>query len=156
MAQAEDDAPEGAEWRNAREGDAYSTVLRCPSTDFEEIGKCITAATARLARMTTDLGAPVPGALLVEVDATNGHLMLTWHDDDAETLFVYVELKHLWWESLEHPEGAAHFDRYAHLAICSATENFNYEADGEWRGDDNARYDVFELYQWGDAQEVRV
>lgn len=140
----------------AREEAEIDLVVRCTATDFPAIGKAILEAVSRMEQVTAGMGDGRPCELLVEVNAANGHLMLTWRDEGAAPLFAYVELKQLWRQSLDHAEGAGLFEREAHCAICDATEAFMHDAGGNWLEPGQERYRVFELFEWGEARRVLV
>lgn len=147
-------------WKKARESDAHDSVLVCNETHFQGIAPAIRALVERMEADWLALGFAKEDAVFVDVNATNGHLMLTWDKSGGGGCFYdenwpvyYLELKALWRESLDHPEGAYHFDNHAHIALCSVVEALLIEAEA---ADQPERYEFYELFEGSTNGAVRV
>lgn len=116
-------------WKKARASDERETVLMCTATQFREIAGSIAELIARMEADWVAQAHPKEAAILIDINSTEGHLMASWDIKGGGGAFTgdnwptyYLELKALWNEAESHGEGAHHFDRQAHFAICSAVE----------------------------------
>lgn len=86
-------------------------------------------------RREVDRAATVDG-VHVFADASNGTLDLRWLDDQASAVgdWIYtVRLQDLFRASLDHPEGAAHFEQVVDMAVFCLVEDYEDLCEGEER-----------------------
>ena len=147
-------------WKKARASDANETVLVCVATDFREIGNSLGELVSRMEADWLARGFCREAAIFIEINSTEGHLMVSWDikggggafsDDKWPT--YYLELKTLWQEADSHAEGAHHFDRQTHFAICSCVEDMLIAAE---LADQPELYEVYELFEGSTNGSQRV
>jgi hypothetical protein len=145
-------------WKKMRPQHEQESVLVCNDTK----GSVIALAVRELIeRMTADwlaAGHPMAEAVLMIIDATNGHIMFTWEHADGGGDFCeerwptyYLELKELWQQSLEHEAGAGHFDSEVHYALSDEVGRVLCEAEESGVEED---YIYYEKFEWGSAQRL--
>ena len=147
-------------WKKSHPDEVGESVLVCTSTSFEEISLAVREL---LERMTADwlaAGHPKAAAVFMDINATNGHIFFTWDHADGGANFYeeawptyYLELPDLWQESLEHEEGASHFDSQAHIALCIEVGRVMCEAEETGIEED---YIYYEHFEWGSAGRLVV
>jgi hypothetical protein len=148
-------------WKKARASDVRETVLKCDATSFRDITTSLTELIARMESNWLADGFPKAEAIFIDINSTNGHLMVSWDikggggafccDDNWPTF--YLELKALWQESESHADGAHHFDRQAHFAICSVAEDILIAAEEAGQPEP---YEVYELFEGSANGSQRV
>jgi hypothetical protein len=147
-------------WQKMHPEHDRESVLVCNETT----GSAIAPAVQELIeRMTADWlaeGQPMAEAVLMIIDATNGHIMFTWdHLDGGGDFYAegwptyYLELKALWQASLEHDAGAGHFDSEAHSALWEEVGRVLCAAEDAGVEED---YIYYEKFDWGPPQRLIV
>jgi hypothetical protein len=147
-------------WKKSHPDEVGEHALVCTSTDSQEIGRAVREL---IGRMTADWlaeGHTKAEAVLMIIDATNGHIMFTWdHLDGGGDFYAeawptyYLELKELWQASLEHERGASFFDDQAHYALSNEVERVLFEAEESGIEED---YVYYEKFEWGSPQRLIV
>jgi hypothetical protein len=147
-------------WKKARESDEHESVLICKATYHTEIASAIRELIERMEADYLALGLPKEEAIFIDINATNGHLMFTWDKKGGGACFydenwpiLYLELKELWRQSLDHEEGAGHFDQQVHVAICTVVGDMLIEAE-ETNAEE--RYEFYELFEGSTNGSQRV
>jgi hypothetical protein len=149
-------------WKKAREEHDSETVLVCTATYFPDIKIYIRELIERMETDWVAAGYAKEEAIFIDINATNGHMMFSWDKKGGGGCFYdenwptyYLELKELWRESLDHEEGAQHFDNQAHIALCCVVEQLLIEAE---EADVEERYEFYELFEGSinGAQRVLV
>lgn len=147
-------------WQKSHPEAEQDSVLVCNETN----GFAIAPAVRELIeRMTADWlaeGHPMAEAVLMIVNATNGHIMFTWDRLDGGGDFYeegwptyYLELKALWEASLVHERGSSHFDSEAHYALADEVGRVLCAAEDAGVEED---YVYYEKFEWGSAQRLIV
>lgn len=149
-------------WRKARENDTNENVLVCTETHFSGIAPCIGQLVEHMEANWVAQGFCKEEAVFIDVNATNGHLMCSWDKKGGGACFYdenwpvyYLELKLLWHESLDHAEGAQHFDNQVHIALCCLVSQLCGEAEDAGVHEGYEFYALFEGSTHG-AQRVVV
>lgn len=147
-------------WKKARAGDARETVLVSTATNFREIGNSLGALIGRMEADWLADGATRQAAIFIDINSTEGHLMVTWDVKGGGGAFTgenspnyYLELRALWREAEDHVEGAHHFDRQVHFAICSCVEEMQIAAQ---QAGEAGPYEVYELFEGSTHGAQRV
>jgi hypothetical protein len=147
-------------WQKMYPEHEQESVLVCNETN----GSAIAPAVRELIeRMTADWlaeGHAKAEAVLMIIDATNGHIMFTWdHLDGGGDFYAerwptyYLELKELWQASLDHERGAGLFDDEAHYALCVEVGRVLCEAEESGIEED---YVYYEKFEWRSPQRLIV
>ncbi len=147
-------------WQKPHPEAERDSVLVCTETTGDKIAPSVREL---IERMTFDWlaeGRPQAEAVLMIIDATNGHIMFTWDHRDGGGDFYeegwptyYLELKALWQASLKHEAGARHFDSEAHSALWQEVARVLGEAEDAGVEED---YVYYEKFEWGSAQRLIV
>jgi hypothetical protein len=147
-------------WKKARETDERESVLVCTATQFRDIAPLIRELIERMEADYVALGFAKEEAIFIDINATNGHMMFSWDKKGGGACFYdenwpvfYLELKQLWRESLDHDEGAYHFDNQVHIALCCVVEELLIEAE---EADQPERYEFYELFEGSTNGSQRV
>ena len=147
-------------WKKAREEHDNETVLICTATYFPDIAFWIRELVERMEADWVEEGRAKEEAIFIDINATNGHMMFSWDKKGGGGCFYdenwptyYLELRQLWEESLEHEEGAQHFDNQAHIALCCVVEQMLIEAEED---DVEERYEFYELFEGSTNGAQRV
>lgn len=147
-------------WKKARSSDERETVLVCEETGFRAIGQSLAELIARMEADWLALGYAREAAVFVDINSSEGQLMVTWDIKGGGGIYssadwptYYLALRVLWRESEDHPEGADHFDRQVHFAICSAVEDMLIAAE---EAGQPAPYEVYELFEGSTNGAQRV
>jgi hypothetical protein len=148
-------------WKKAHDGAVVESILVCTATYFPEISPAVSEL---ITRMEADWLAEAYGkaeAIFMDINATNGHIMFTWDHRDGGANFYeegwptyYLELPALWQESMEHAEGASHFDSQAHMALCDVVGRVLCQAEDSGVEED---YFYYVKFEWsGSARRLIV
>lgn len=144
-------------WKSASPESDVHSILECDSTDYAIIALAVRDVIETMEKDWLALGKPKAEAVFIYIDATNGHLMFTWDKSGGGANFYdegwptyYLELKRLWKESLEHNDGARHFDDNAHMAICDEVGRVLFKAEETGIPED---YEYYEKFEWSSSAE---
>lgn len=138
-------------WKKGHPEEVGESILVCTATYFPEIGPAVRELIERMQAEWLAAGHAKAEAVFMDINATNGHIMFTWDHADGGANFYdegwptyYLELPDLWQESLEHEEGASHFDSQAHLALCQEVGRVLCQAEETGIEEDYIYYEKFE------------
>jgi hypothetical protein len=147
-------------WRKARDHHERATILKCDATGFRAIGQSLGELIARMEADWLAGGHAREEAIFIDINASNGHLMVTWDIKGGGGVYsnpdwptYYLEPRRLWLESEDHADGAEHFDKQAHFAICTFLENMLITAEQVVQP---APYEVYELFEGSTNGAKRV
>lgn len=138
-------------WKKAHPDEVGESILVCRSTKYDRIGLAVRELIERMAADWLAAGHAKAEAVFMYVNATIGHIFLSWsHPDGAEDFSeegwptYYLELPALWQESLGHERGSSHFDDEAHMALCEEVGRVMFRAEELGIAPDYIYYKKFE------------
>jgi hypothetical protein len=149
-------------WKKARASDERDTVLICTSQNFRDIGKSLLELIGRMEADWLVRGFKKEDAIFIDINSSEGHVMVSWDVKGGGGAFsndawptCYLELRHLWRAAEDHAEGAGHFDKQVHFAICCAVEDMLDAAEAAGAA---PAYEVYELFEGctNGAQRVTI
>lgn len=116
-----------------------SSWLTSDATDYEEISKSLLEILRILLKNKKDGKLnPSLSKLAYWVNATNGYINMFWFQDENGTPATgddsddgNLQLKELWEVSLDHVDGASHFDFVCRMAIEHADTLYYYAFEDE-------------------------
>lgn len=151
-------------WKKERHEDPIETVFRSNAIEYPGIAKDIQTVFARLAELQEAEKTTFEADIFFLVNSSDGHIRISWYDPKNEDWIAgrwafHLELRDLLHLCDSHEEGAQHFVRQVHFALCDTFQEY-YVCDDIPESDDwieYSKYRLFVLYEGSsEVQEIIV